>query len=76
MGRDFYDAAYLMGKTKANLPYLRAKLGIESSGVLRARLLARCRELDLDALAADMRPFVIRPRDADRVLHFPELLAE
>ena len=75
MGRDFYDAVFLMGKAHANMAYLRAKLGIEGTDDLKDRLLARGAELDLRQLATDIEPFVIRAQDADRVLLFPEYIA-
>ncbi len=74
MGRDFYDASFLMGKTKANLEYLDAKIGVRSVSEVRARLIDRCKDLDLRKLAADVEPFVIKSRDVDRVLLFPELV--
>ena len=74
MGRDFYDTSFLLGKTKANLDYLEAKIGAGSLSEVRERLIARCKELDLRKLAADVEPFVIKPSDIDRVLLFPELV--
>jgi len=74
MGRDFYDTSFLLGKTKANLDYLEAKIGAGSLSEVRERLIDRCKELDLRKLAADVEPFVIKPSDIDRVLLFPELV--
>lgn len=74
MGRDFYDTSFLLGKTKANLDYLEAKIGTGSLSEVRERLIDRCKELDLRKLAADVEPFVIKPSDIDRVLLFPELV--
>jgi len=74
MGRDFYDASFLLGKTKANLDYLEAKIGASSLSEVRERLIDRCKEIDLRKLAADVEPFVIKPSDTDRVLLFPELV--
>ncbi len=74
MGRDFYDASFLMGKTKANLDYLETKIGAGSVSEVRERLIDRCNELDLRKLAADVEPFLIKPSDVDRVLLFSELV--
>jgi len=76
MGRDFYDAGYLMGKTGANLLYLKDKLGIKNFDELKARLLARCKDLSLHKLAADVEPFLVNPRDAERVAFFPDLITD
>jgi predicted nucleotidyltransferase component of viral defense system len=35
MGRDFYDAVFLLGKAKPNLDYLRTKLGIREEADLK-----------------------------------------
>jgi hypothetical protein len=75
MGRDFYDASFLMGKTAANLDYLKAKTGVRSISEVKERLINRCNELDLRELAADVEPFVIKPGDVDRVLSFTELIS-
>ena len=76
MGRDFYDASFLMGKTKANLDYLAKKTGIGSMPELIEKMTARCGHLDLRSLAADVAPFVVKSGDTDRVLLFPEILAD
>ena len=70
-----YDAVFLMGKARANMAYLSDKLGIEETGDLRGRLLARAADLDLRQLASDVEPFVVRAQDTDRVLLFPEYIA-
>jgi predicted nucleotidyltransferase component of viral defense system len=76
MGRDFYDAAYLMGKARANMDYLKAKQGIENENELKARLLSRCDALDLESLAGDVEPFVIKPKDTERVRFFAQYVDE
>ncbi len=76
MGRDFYDAGFLMGKTQANLAYLKDKLGIKNFDDLKTQLLARCKVLDLHKLAADVRPFVVNPRDIERVILFSDLISD
>lgn len=75
MGRDFYDAGFLMGKTQTNLAYLKDKIGIKNFYDLKTRLLTRCKALDLHKLAADVRPFVVNPRDIERVMLFPDLIS-
>jgi len=75
MGRDFFDAAYLIGRNRPSLAYLQAKLGVADLREVKERLLARCHELDLAKLAADVEPFTPRARDTERVAFFPEVLA-
>ncbi|HEB11573.1 MAG TPA: hypothetical protein ENI06_10225 [Spirochaetales bacterium] len=76
MGRDFYDAVYLMGKTRTNLAYMQSKIGISNFKELQERLLDRCAELDLEGLAADVRPFLIKPGDIESVRLFPQALSQ
>ena len=76
MGRDFYDAVYLMGKTRTNLAYMQSKSGISNFKELQERLLDRCAELDLEGLAADVRPFLIKPGDIESVRLFPQALSQ
>jgi hypothetical protein len=76
MGRDFFDAAVLMGITRSDIKYLSDKAGIFSFANLKTRLLARCAELDLSSLAKDLSPFVFDPRDLKRVELFPDLVKQ
>jgi len=74
MGRDFYDAVFLMSKTQPNMAYLAQKLRIKNRADLKRRLLTRCKELDLKKLAGDIEPFITKPGDKDRVLMFREYM--
>jgi len=74
MGRDFYDATFLMGKVAASAAYLREKLRILSGEDLKNRLLNRCKELSLPALAKDVEPFLLSANDTQRILLFPNLI--
>ncbi|MEI6309875.1 MAG: nucleotidyl transferase AbiEii/AbiGii toxin family protein [bacterium] len=74
MGRDFYDAAFLFGRTRPDMDFLACRLGISDSGELLRLLLERCRTLNLKTLAADLRPFLPDPSLAGRVEAFPEIL--
>lgn len=76
MGRDFFDAAFLMGVTRPDLGYLSLKAGISSPHDLKTRLVDRCAELDLKAMAKDLAPFVFDPQDCERVAFFPDLLRQ
>jgi len=74
MGRDFYDALFLMGKTKPNLNYLKQKLQIESFPELKLRMVRRCKALNFRQLAKDVEPFLFEPADSKKVLFFAQYI--
>jgi predicted nucleotidyltransferase component of viral defense system len=74
MGRDFFDAVYLLGKTGPNLEYLQQKLKIATLQDLKERLRSRCEELDLDFLARDVGPFIFDKKDVKKVRMFKEYI--
>jgi len=72
MGRDFYDALFLAGKTKADFTYLKERAGIEDKEMLKSVLLKRCAKLDFKLLSRDVEQFVFSAEDAKKVLFFTE----
>ncbi|MBM4386649.1 MAG: nucleotidyl transferase AbiEii/AbiGii toxin family protein, partial [Deltaproteobacteria bacterium] len=64
VGRDFYDAVYLFGRTEPDFKYLEAKAGVADIGDLKEILLKRAGELDIESLARDVEPFLYRPGDS------------
>lgn len=74
MGRDFYDAIFLFGKTVPNLDYLNLKLKIGNFTDLKSRLAKHCENLDLKKLARDVERFLYIPDDAQKVLLFNDFL--
>ena len=70
MGRDFYDAIFLFGKTKPNYAYLQLKLGIKNTADLKQRLDEKCKKLDFTHLAKDTEQFLFNPSDARKILLF------
>ncbi|MBN1576464.1 MAG: nucleotidyl transferase AbiEii/AbiGii toxin family protein [Chitinispirillaceae bacterium] len=75
IGRDFYDAIFLWGKTRPHTGYLARKTGIQKETELWERLEARCDSLDLERLAADLEPFVTDASEAGKVKLFREFIA-
>lgn len=75
LGRDFYDAIFLFGKTKPNLGYLKAKLGITGIPELKTRLLKKCEGLNFKQLARDVEQFLFVPQDAKKVLLFSDYIS-
>ncbi len=74
MGRDFYDAVFLFGKTNPNMDYLREKIGVKNHKDLKSKLLDRCKNVIFEKLAKDVEPFLFDPKSASKVQHFPEFL--
>ncbi|TET94125.1 MAG: nucleotidyl transferase AbiEii/AbiGii toxin family protein [Desulfobacteraceae bacterium] len=70
MGRDFYDAVFLFGKTKPNLGYLKLKLKIMDMADLKTNLLDKCNKFNFKDLAKDVEHFLFNPSDSKRVLFF------
>lgn len=74
MGRDFFDVVHLFGKSRPNMGYLADKLGIKSEADLKDKLIERCSGLNFKDLAEDVKPFIYRPKDIDRILLFRDLI--
>jgi predicted nucleotidyltransferase component of viral defense system len=70
-GRDFFDAVFLLGRTRPNYDFLRFRLDIATPERLREHLVALCQQFDFEALANDVQPFLFNPADVRRVLSFP-----
>lgn len=68
-GRDFYDVSFLYGLTEPDMQYLENRTGLSRDEFVR-QLLSRCEEFDFKALARETEPFLIRPDQKERVLHF------
>lgn len=76
-GRDFYDAVFLLSRqVKPNYTYLRLKVNVENADQLRQRLIAHCQTLDMNAMAADVRPFLFKPSDDRRVALFEQYIGQ
>ena len=76
-GRDFYDAVFLLGQgIRPNYAYLNQKLGITKPDDLRERLLTHCSQLDMNAMAADVQPFLFRPTDDQKVRLFAPYITQ
>ena len=75
-GRDFYDAVFLLGKTKPNYAYLELKLKIKSPNDLKERLLLICSEINLNDMARDVAPFLFNPTDEKKVKLFADYIKQ
>jgi len=74
LGRDFYDAIFLLGKTKPNFDFLKSKLKINDWADLRNKLLLKCKKLNLKQLASDVEQFLFEPSDSKKVLLFNDYI--
>jgi len=76
-GRDFFDVVFLLATIdKPNYDFLSMKVGIENAKELKERIIARCEQLDMKAMADDVQPFLFNPADAKKVLLFPDYLKQ
>jgi len=69
-GRDFYDAVFLLSKTKPNYDYLQLKLKIKRKEELKEKILTLENKLDFKELAKDVEPFLFNPADSKKVVLF------
>jgi predicted nucleotidyltransferase component of viral defense system len=68
-GRDIFDISYLMGFAAPDFVYLEKLLGLDRVEFLR-RFEERLGELDMNALARDVEPFLFAPEQQERVTTF------
>ena len=73
-GRDFYDAIFLLSKTKPNMDFLKASAGISSMEEVKAALKERLKEVDLNLKKRDFGHLLFNEANADRVLQFPNVV--
>lgn len=69
-GRDFYDITFLLSRTKPNMVYIGAKLGIYSPTELQKVVLNKIEGFDFHTLANDVAPFLVSKDDIKRVENF------
>ena len=75
-GRDFFDIIFLLRDTKPNYDYLKSKMKISNSKELISNILKFCQNIDFKTLAKDVAPFLVNPREIERVTNFPKLFKE
>lgn len=76
-GRDFYDLVFLMGRNiKPKYPYLEARASIINTKLLKEALLSKCGQLDMDAMAMDVEPFLFDASDVKKVARFIEVVKQ
>ena len=73
-GRDFYDAIFLLSKTKPNLDFLKARTGVSSMEELKDALTERLKEVDLNQKKRDFGHLLFNEVNAERILQFPKVV--
>ena len=72
-GRDYYDVVFLFSKNlKPDYRFLDLKMSAGSPGLLRQAIFDLLGQVDLEALASEVRPFLFNPDDDRRVRYFRE----
>ena len=70
-GRDIYDVSFLRGLAVPDFVYIEKLLGLDQKEFSR-RFHVRLGELDMNALARDVEPFLFASEDRERVAGFRE----
>lgn len=73
-GRDFYDAIFLLSKTKPNMDFLKARVGIGSIDDLKFAIADRMQEIDLNQKKRDFAHLLFNESNADRILSFDSVV--
>ncbi|MCK5135939.1 MAG: nucleotidyl transferase AbiEii/AbiGii toxin family protein [Bacteroidales bacterium] len=76
-GRDFYDVVFLMGKgVNPDYNFLNQKAAIKNGFQLKAVILEKLDGLDMELLTEDVRPFLLRSKDVNKVTSFKEYIMQ
>ncbi len=76
-GRDFFDLVFLMSRNiKPNYSYLDDKLFISNEDALKAKILEKCNQLDMQEMADDIKPFLFENSDTKKVVRFLDLVRQ
>lgn len=73
-GRDFYDVIFLLSKTKPNMNFLKGRSGISSKEELKSVIMTKMREVNLENKKRDFMHLTFNVANAERILHFPEII--
>jgi len=72
-GRDYYDVVFLFSQSiQPNYAYLDTKMSAGTSDLLRAAIFGMLDQVNLDDLAADVRPYLFYPEEDRWVRNFRE----
>lgn len=74
-GRDFYDVSFLYGITQPNIKYIEQSVKIKWSAFAK-QMLDKCGQLDFKDLAKEVRPFLIKEDQIERVIGFKKFIIQ
>ena len=74
-GRDFYDAIFLLSKTKPNLDFLHTRTGVSTMEGLKTAIWERLKDVDMNQKKRDFAHLLINESNAERILRFPDIVA-
>ena len=75
-GRDFYDAIFLLSKTRPNMDFMAAKTGISTIAELKKAIYGRIKEADLERKRRDFSHLLFRESNGGRILQFLTIVNE
>lgn len=75
-GRDFYDAIFLLSKTRPDLDFLCARTGISTMDGLKDSVLECLKNTDLSIKKRDFTHLLFSASNADRILQFDTVIKE
>lgn len=76
-GRDFFDIVFLLSLgIVPNYNYLEQKIGVSNADALRAYIMEKTKAYDFVALAEEVKPFLFKAEDAERVERFRDVFAK
>jgi predicted nucleotidyltransferase component of viral defense system len=75
-GRDFYDAIFLLSKTKPNMDFLKERVGIGSIDDLKFAIADRMQEIGLNQKKRDFAHLLFNESNADRILSFESFVSK
>ncbi|MGZ3861532.1 MAG: hypothetical protein ACXVMS_18820, partial [Flavisolibacter sp.] len=61
---------------RPNYDYLKMKLDVTNAAELKARILERCSELDMQEMARDVAPFLFNPADVKKIVFFSDYIQQ
>lgn len=75
-GRDFFDVMYLLQNTKPDIHFLKEKFASTDLREIGERISDRLKTVDMDLLIKDLKPFLQKEQDAERIRLFEEFLKQ
>ncbi len=73
-GRDIYDVTFLLGLSKPDFDYLKFKAKISNTNQLKEALNKRLKSENLEKVAKDVEPFLINPKEINRIIKFNDII--